>query len=514
MKKNLIQSVVVVVILNFAVKFFGLWREILMAKYYGTGIYTDAYVIANNIPTVLYAAIGAAIAAAYVPMYARVQTEQGDGRARLFTRNLLLLALVTCFVICVASEIFANQVVFCFASGYRGETRLLTVRFTRILLLSLLPVVVTGILGAYLTIHGEFFVPSFIPLVNNLLIIVSLYFSHFLGNVYIFVIGTFLGITAQAVFTLAVMYRKRLGLGHDGERVPVLRDQYLRSLLPLVLPVFVGTAVTDLNAIVDKTLVSGLSSGSVSSLNYAYKIINLVTSVIMGAVTTTFYPEISRQAASGDREKLRVSLGTLTNATYLLMIPITCLFMTFHREIVLLLFQRGNFDACSTDMTGQMLIFYSLGLPGIAIRDIETKVFFSVQDTKTPMMNGILCALLNIILDICLIHRMGGVGAALATSLSAFFSAINLGVLLRRRNLMKAPLKNMVRVLFAAAVTYLPCWYLWISRIRMMTTGYSALGTAALMAVLSLPVYLALLYLLRVDVVRVAWDSVFSRLKG
>ena len=84
-------------------------------------------------------------------------------------------------------------------------------------------------------------------------------------------------------------------------------------------------------------------------------------------------------------------------------------------------------------MTSVALVFYSIGMIGFGLRDILGKVFYSLQDTKTPMINGAIAMLLNITLNITFVKftNMQLAGLALATSISAIVTIILLFINLR-----------------------------------------------------------------------------------
>ena len=92
-------------------KALGFAREVLVAQFYGTGPVTDAYVIANSIPTVLIQALGTALAATFIPVFARVENEAGKVRAEEFTLRLLLLVFFICTIMVGVGEVFSHQLV-------------------------------------------------------------------------------------------------------------------------------------------------------------------------------------------------------------------------------------------------------------------------------------------------------------------------------------------------------------------------------------------------------------------
>lgn len=84
-----------------------------------------------------------------------------------------------------------------------------------------------------------------------------------------------------------------------------IQDEYVTRALMLTIPVFIGTAINEINIIVDKTLASTLAEGSISALNYATRLNSLVLGVFITAITTVTYPMLAIEANNGDMEKLK-----------------------------------------------------------------------------------------------------------------------------------------------------------------------------------------------------------------
>ena len=122
--------VIIVMIITLFARFFGLLREILMARYYGTSIYTDAYIIANNIPTVVFDTLGQALLTSFIPMYSKICHEENKERANLFTIRLIIYLMIICVILTIVGEVFTKQIVVVFASGFKGKVLDITIQFT------------------------------------------------------------------------------------------------------------------------------------------------------------------------------------------------------------------------------------------------------------------------------------------------------------------------------------------------------------------------------------------------
>lgn len=413
-------SIMLMMIATFIAKLFGFVREVLVAQYYGTSIYTDAYIIANNIPTVFFAAIDAAIVTTFIPMYSKIVSERDEERANLYTRHLLVVLIVMSAIATIFGEIFIKKVVFLFASGFEGKVFDLTVSFTRILFPTILGMTMFGVFGCYLQNYRKFTILAIVPIIGNLVIILSLIISNVFSNVYIFVWGTFFGLMAQVLFYLPKV--AECGL-FKGNWKGITSDHYLKEWLPLLIPVLIGTAATEINSMIDKTLVSGLETGSVSALNYAYKVIGLVIGVVVASFINIVYPEMAVSANEDEKKFIIVCTNTVKSVVAYI-VPISLLIIFLRNSIVSILFERGIFDSESVRKTSASLAFYAIGLPAMGLRDIQVRMYYCKQNTRTPMINGLLCTGGNIILDLILIRVMQYKGAAFATAITAIIGAI------------------------------------------------------------------------------------------
>lgn len=444
MKKNFSKTVVIVMAITLFARIFGLLREILIARYYGTSIYTDAYIIANNIPTVLFDTLGQALLTSFIPMYSRICHEVDEKRANIFTVRLIIYLMFICLAFTIMGEVFAKELVWIFASGFKGEALNVTIQFTRILFPSIFAMTLLNLFTGYLQIYDKFEMASVVTVIGNIIIIFALWISNFVHNVYIFVWGSLVGIFFQVIFLIPSVIK--IGLFNNRKRGSIFqRDRYVKMLLPLLIPVFIGSALNEINSIIDRTMVSGIGTGAVSTLNYAYKVISLTISVIALPLITIMYPQLSVFAAENDENNFENCVYKCVNYIMAIIVPISVVVYIYRNYIIKILFERGSFNSTATTETAQVLACYALGLTAMAIQQILIRVFYSKQNTFTPMVNGIICAIVNIGLDYILIKKCGFSGAALATSIVAIIACIILILLLAVKKIVS--IKKIVLIL-------------------------------------------------------------------
>ena len=203
-----------------------------------------------------------------------------------------------------------------------------------------------------------------------------------------------------------------------------LKDKYIKKMFLSVIPVFIGVAVNQVNTMVDRSLASGLGDGVITALNNANKLNGFILGLFIATLSAVIYPTLSKLSSEDNLDKFIESVTTTVNCVNLVVLPATVGSIVLATPIVRTLFQRGAFDEYSTYLTATALIFYSLGMVGFGLRDILGKVFYSLKDTKTPMINGIISVALNIILNIVLVKFIGHIGLALATSLSSIICIV------------------------------------------------------------------------------------------
>lgn len=411
-------------------KFLGFGRELALASSYGGSNFSDAFLVALNIPTVIFSVIGTSLGTAFIPLYWEIHKNKGEDEALAFTNNILNVVVSICILFSILGIVFADKLVNIFALGFDKETFKIAVLYTRVMLLGLGCLGMNYMMSAYLQVKENFVIPGLMAIPYNMILIITIIFSS-KYNPNFLAVGALIGLCSQVLFQLPFAIKN----GFKFKFVYDLKNKYIKKMLWLVLPVLAGVAVNQINSIVDKSLASTLVVGSISALNYANRLVQFALGLFIVSISTVIYPLLSKLSNKDDSDKFNSTIVTSINIVILLVIPVSIGAIALSKPIVGLLFERGAFDARMTTMTVQALICYSIGIIGFGLRDILGKVFYSLQDTKTPMINGALCMILNITMNILFItvFDFGHAGLALATSISSIFCIILLLISLYRK---------------------------------------------------------------------------------
>lgn len=420
-------AILIMVITVFS-KILGFGREIALSYFYGASNISDAYLIALTIPSVIFGFIGVGLSTAYIPMYSRIEQEMGAAAGYQYTNNLLNIVLVVTAGVFAAGMVFTEPLVRLFAYGFECETMALTVDFTQISLAGMFFTASLAIFGAFLQIKGDYLSPALIGVPFNLCIIGFIFISS-KGNVLWLAVGTTIATVLQLLLLLPAIRRN----GFRYQLVFSLNDPYIRHMIYIALPVIIGTSVQQINVLVDRTLASGIAVGGISALNYANRLNGFIQGLFVTSLVTVMYPLISKMAAKRNMDDLKRTMSEVILLLNLFILPATIGAMLFTEPIIIFLFGRGAFDQLAIKMTEDALFFCSVGMVGHGLREVLSRAFYALQDTKTPMVNAGIGMVLNIILNIILARFMGISGLALATSISAIATTGLLFISLRNK---------------------------------------------------------------------------------
>jgi putative peptidoglycan lipid II flippase len=496
------KTALILMIITIVSKIFGFARDITLAYFYGTSNISDAYLISTTIPLVIFSFIGTGINTGYIPMYSKIQNIRGTKEANRFTSNLVNFLMVICTIIFILGFLFTNQIVKVFASGFQGDTLALTVKFTRISLFGMFFMGLIYIFNGFLQLKENYIIPALVGFPLNIFIIASIFLSS-KTNVVVLSIGSVIAAASQLILVLPFAYKK----GYRYKFILDIKDEHIKNMVYIALPVIIGVSVNQINTLVDRTIASQISVGGISALNYANRLNGFVQGIFVLSIATVMYPMISKMAAENNMTGFKKSVSEAISSINLLVLPTTIGAMIFAEPIVRLLFGRGAFDANAISMTSYALFFYSIGMIGFGLREVLSRTFYSLQDTKTPMINAAIAMIMNIVLNIILSKFLGIGGLALATSISAIFCTTLLFVSLRKK-IGSFGMKNIsisfIKILFASLVMGL------IAKVSYSTLLNNINANLSLILSIGIGVitYFTIIYFMRIEEVDVIVNAI------
>jgi putative peptidoglycan lipid II flippase len=486
----------------------GLVRDVVIASTFGATAGTDAYVLARTLPTILYdLLVGTVSTAAFVPVF--VQHARDERQLWRLVGAIFSLAALAFVTLAVILALFAEPLVGIIGSGFSsGDQRLLAANLMRIALISVVFQGLAGVLTSALYAQNRFALPAFATATYNVGIIVGIVLLAPTLGVPALAIGLVIGALAQFLLQASGLrafwraYRPRFDV----------TDPAVRRILALGGTVAAGLVVTAIGQFIDRNLATHLPDGSLTSMEYATRVIQFPLGIVGLAVSFAILPTLARfhDRADGNLTEYREALVFGLRLVLLLMLPFLAVVVALNHPLIEVLFQRNAFEPADTDRTAAIFLAYSPMLPLTAVDYLLINAFYARQNARTPVVVGVVCVGVYLTVALSLIGPLGAVGLALANALQNSSHAVILLVLLRRSlpglQLGRALVPFLVRVVPAATVAGVLLIVMW--PFLSVLGGLLGLFSAGIMAALA---YAVLLHALGVSEMRTIFELVRRR---
>jgi putative peptidoglycan lipid II flippase len=479
------------------------------------------YNLANTLPGMVYELLlGGVLASVVVPLLVRARTRDADGGVaylqRLLSLAAIFLAAATVLAVLCAplfTQLLTN------ARTTSADQRLVTT-----LAYLLLPMIffygMAALFAAVLNTRGHFAMPTFTPILNNLVVIAMTGVFLFLpvadpkdaasltgAQVAVLGLGTTLGIMVQAaglwpaLRRVGFRWRWRWDFGQ-------LR---LRELARVSAWMLVYVLVSQLGVVVVLKLAQMAADTEVGAagpaiFNNAYLIFMMAHGIIAVSIITVLMPRMAAAAAEGRSSDLVHQLATGTRMTAVVLLPATVAYVVLGRPLAVTLFEFGNYGHDEALATGWVIAVAGLGLVPFAISQLQLFAFYAMPDTRTPALINLPVVALRIALDVLLylVLPVAWVAAGLMFGNAAsFVLAAALGYVWLRRRIgplgLSALLSTLGRVAIAAIAAGIPAGLVVFAITSVWDDGkVASIVTLVLGGATLLAGYVAGAYLLRI----------------
>jgi putative peptidoglycan lipid II flippase len=325
----------------------------------------------------------------------------------------------------------------------------------------------SGLVMGILNSNQIFFWPAFAPAMYQVGMIIGMIALAPTWGIYGLAIGVVLGAALHLLLQLPSLVRLK------GHYYPIidLDSPDVYEVARLMAPRLLGVAVVQLNFWINTRLASQFVEGSVIALVLAFSLMLMPQAAIAQSIAIAAMPTLSAQVALGKLNEMRHSLAASLRGALLLSIPASVGLILLRQPVIVLLYQRGEFDSRSTELVAWALLWFVAGLVGHTFVEILSRAFYSLHDTRTPVLVGIVAMSLNVLFSYAfsaLFIRLGWLphgGLALANSLATGLEAGGLFLLMRRRlDGLNGPmiLEGMLKASLATLAMWL-CLWAWIA---------------------------------------------------
>ena len=412
----------------------GYVRDILIAIFLGTSFFADAFFVAFRLPNTFRRLFAeGTFNAAFIPSYAS-ELAVNKERADHFAKNIFNLLFLILLILVLISEIFMPQLIFLIAPGfYKDPEKLkLAIDLSRITFPFLFFICIASFFGAILNSYNKFAAAAAAPIILNVILIGSLFFSQWLNISDVLTLSyavSFAGFLQLLILLFFVRKNFKPILS-----IKIKLDKQIKFFFRKLLPSIFSSGVTQINILVG-TIIASFQAGAVSYLYYADRVYQINLAVAGIAVGTVMLPELSKHVKNNNSDEINNLQNRALELCLFLSIPAATALVLASEEIITSLFGYGSFNSDSVTNTALALTFFAFGVPAFSILKIFSNYFFARNDTKTSFYLSFISVILNILISVSFFNKLGFVIIPIATSISSWINVFFHYYFIKKRNL-------------------------------------------------------------------------------
>ena len=421
---NLLRTLATVSSMTLLSRILGFVRDFVIARTFGAGMLTDAFFVAFKLPNLLRRLFAeGAFSQAFVPVLGEYRNARRPEETRQLVDRVASLLFLVVLAVTLLGMAAAPVLVYVSAPGFADEAEkfALTVSLTRITFPYILFMSLVALAGGVLNTWSRFAVPAFTPVLLNVSFILMALFAAPLFDPPIIALGwaVFLGGALQLAFQVPSL--RRLGML---PRFSIdLRDEGVRRIFRLMAPALLGVSVAQVSLLLNTIFASFLSTGSVSWLYYADRLMEFPAGMLGVALGTILLPSLARYHASDNHGEYAKLLDWGLRLTLLLAAPAALALAILAVPLIATLFFHGAFSVNDVFQTRSALLAYAVGLTGMILVKVLAPGFYARQNVKTPLRIALISLLATQAMNLAFVGWLDHAGLALSIGLAACLNA-------------------------------------------------------------------------------------------
>jgi putative peptidoglycan lipid II flippase len=426
------------------------------ASLFGAGIDRDSWVIGWSVQILVFKLLFGPINEIFRAQFLHLKQEKGETNA--LNAGFSLVMLLTGVSICVIIIFFRFRfsIVDFFAPGYISpDERIIIGRMILLLIPTLVISELITILLSILNSYKSFFLPEIFGVFSVAFnIVLLLIFSSYWG-IYTLVIANY---TSGFVFVgllLHSLVKKKI--------IPSVFRFSVKGAIPFFIfsaPLYISYFFGQLNAWVERVLVSYLEVGNTSALDYARKFIDMPITIIIGVGATIMTPLL---ADIWIREKGSVhfqhNFFVYLRLGLLLISPIVLWFSICSVEIIELLLHRGSFNASWVLPTANTLKWFGLGLFGVVSYVISGQALLIQKKSFHYAIVGISAQIIPVAINYFFYQKYGLEVFGLSWCIAQYLCGIIMFLYVKALD--KTLLFPLLKLIFILAMSMVLCYFIY-----------------------------------------------------
>ncbi|MEL7085379.1 MAG: murein biosynthesis integral membrane protein MurJ [Cyanobacteria bacterium J06597_1] len=408
----------------------GFGRQLLIAKIYGSGEIYSSHNIAYIVPGFLLILLGGLNGPFHSATISVMKKREGQDNAAL-VETLSTLSAIVLGAVTLVLLLGADGIIYLLAPGASPETRQLAAEQLRIMAPLAVLAGQVGIGFGALNAAEHYLLPSLSPLLTNVAVIAALIAFGEKTNPAVLAWGVLVGALLQ--WGAQLWLQIKLGITQLRARLDWHRPE-VKAVIALVIPAVISSGAIHINVYTDMFFASFVPNNrTISNLAYAQLLYLTPLGILSNALLVPLMPYYSSLAVPERWPELRQRVRQGLVATGLSILPFAMLLVVLARPAVKLVYERGEFSPDVTVEVASLLAAYAVGMLFYLGRDVLVRIFYALEDSRTPLKISVVAIVLNAVFDWIGIRLVGAPGLPLSTAGVNLAAVIWLGVALRKQ---------------------------------------------------------------------------------
>lgn len=427
-RSSIVKSFSFLTILTLFEKIIAFVFQAILAALLGTNAITDAYFSASELFGVLEVTAISSLTVAVLNRFSYHLKQDGEHEAFEFLSNLLSFYLPIISVLSIGIFVFASPLSHLTAPGFSAEARQTLVQCIRIMAVIPLIECVTAIGLAVLRQKRRFGLTSLKSLFISVVGIIAVFIFHKIKVNSAIILSASYGISMLMFCILTMLYTSKYG------KVRLVKPQFnieIRGTIRMVLPLIVSYGITRTTLMIGKIIASFLGDGAVSQLTYAHNLYAVVSAVFITNLTVILLTDFNEMIAEKAFLEVGIKIQSVASIMTAMLIPITIVSIICSKDIVSIIYERGQFTVESTESVAGVLAIYALNFIPAMIHGIYNQVLYAKGDTKTPMWIAMVSIVVNFSVSLLLTSKIGLRSVAVGSLISSIIAILLCGFKIR-----------------------------------------------------------------------------------
>ena len=365
----------------------GFFRELFFSGTFGTSAEVDIYFQVFNIVNLIFAGIGVALSTLVIK---NMNKAENAGNEKSYVATFLKKSFISLCAVAIAAAVFAKPIIkYLLLPGIDEKYMGLATNLMYIMAPSLVFVVISYIISGVLQNEKVFFITSIMSLPFNAVIIGSLLIPDV--SMTTVAVVTTIGWALHVAILLPSFFKKGYSFINKAKGANIVKDKNSE-----ILWIFISNMMFQLLFYTDRAYVSSVE-GMASTLGYASNLFVIIASIFVVAMSTVFFPAISKNYEEGQIEYVNGLVRYIITVMSAIFLPYLLVAGLFGKDIIRLLYEREAFTANDTSAVSAILFIYSLGVLGYIAQELFNKILYLAGKYRYCVFGTLGVVILNVL---------------------------------------------------------------------------------------------------------------------